>query len=239
MGEGFRSVSYIRHNARRLEHLSSLGLDLFCKSVLEVGAGIGDLTLFFVDRGCTVTAVEPRPGNLEAFRETLANSGYGSSISVRLIGCGVETLEERVQERFDIVFCYGLLYHTTDPDRVLRLLADRCAGLLLLETCVSFGDDDAINPVKEDARQPTQSFDGGACRPSRPWVFSRLRELFPFVYVPATQPVHPEFPLDWTTPSSSPTGLTRAVFIGSRHALDLPLLLDRLPTRQLPAGWPG
>jgi len=239
MSGSFGSAYYMRHNARRLEHLASLGFDLFGKSVLEVGAGVGDLTSFFIDRGCTVTAIEPRPENVQAFQETFRDYYYGPSVTVHLITCDVESMSLLVREEFDIVFCYGLLYHTSDPGRVLTLLAERCSGLLLLETCVSLGDGEAVNSVEEDAVQSTQSFHGGACRPSRPWVFNRLRELFPFVYVPATQPVHPEFPLDWTTPSSSPTGLTRAVFIGSRHALDLPLLLDRLPTRQLPAGWPG
>lgn len=40
----FHSIFYLRHNARRQEHLATLGLDLGNKSVLEVGAGIGDHT---------------------------------------------------------------------------------------------------------------------------------------------------------------------------------------------------
>jgi len=40
----FHSVGYLRHNARRLEHLNSLGLDISGRSVLELGAGIGDHT---------------------------------------------------------------------------------------------------------------------------------------------------------------------------------------------------
>jgi len=237
MSESFRAPYYMRHNARRLEHLASLGFDLFGKSVLEVGAGVGDLTSFFIDRGCTVTAIEPRPENVQAFQETFRDYYYGPSVTVRLITCDVEAMPLLVREEFDIVFCYGLLYHTSDPGRVLTLLAERCSGFLLLETCVSFGDGEAVNPVEEDAVQSTQSFHGGACRPSRPWIFNRLRELFPFVYVPLTQPTHEEFPLDWTTRASG--GLTRAVFIGSRRPLDQPLLLDHLPDRQLPAGWSG
>ena len=37
--EFFSSFWYLRHNARRQEHLGSLNLDIFNKSVLEVGAG--------------------------------------------------------------------------------------------------------------------------------------------------------------------------------------------------------
>ena len=65
----FLSDLYIRHNARRLEHLASLHLDLRHKSVLELGAGIGDHSSFYLDRGCRVTAVEPRPENVAVLRE--------------------------------------------------------------------------------------------------------------------------------------------------------------------------
>ena len=38
------SENYLRINGRRLEHLASLGLPLDGRTVLEVGAGLGDLT---------------------------------------------------------------------------------------------------------------------------------------------------------------------------------------------------
>ena len=47
--DSFKTDYYQRHNQRRLEHLSSLNLDIFSKTVIEVGAGIGDHTSFFVD----------------------------------------------------------------------------------------------------------------------------------------------------------------------------------------------
>jgi len=220
----------MRHNARRLEHLASLGLDLCDKSVLEVGAGVGDLTSFFLDRGCSVTCVEARPENIRLFVETFNAFRYQTPIKVRLLNTDVESLPQHVEETFDIVFCYGLLYHTADPALVLRLLADRAADLLLLETCVSLGTMEAINPVAEDVALGSQSFHGGGCRPTRPWLFNRLKELFPFVYMPATQPSHEEFPVDWTVAPAHQT--TRAVFMASRRRLDLPLLRDDLPDRQ-------
>ena len=59
--EGFRSDHYQRHNRRRQEHLATLELPIAGRSVLEVGAGIGDHTAFFTDRGCRVTATDGRP----------------------------------------------------------------------------------------------------------------------------------------------------------------------------------
>ena len=52
----FHSWHYLRHNARRLEHLASLQIPIRGKSVLEIGAGIGDHSSYYLDRGCTVTS---------------------------------------------------------------------------------------------------------------------------------------------------------------------------------------
>jgi SAM-dependent methyltransferase len=228
--EAFRNSYYLRHNARRLEHLASLDLDLWNKTVLEVGAGIGDLSSFFLDRDCEVTSIEARPENVQRFAEMFNESYLLATAKVRLVNCAVEALPQFVQGTFDIVFCYGLLYHVEDPARVLRLLADYCSGMLLLEAWVSVGAAEAVNPIAENVELANQSFDGGGCRPTRPWIFNRLKEAFPFVYVPATQPSHLEFPLDWTVPAWQLP--TRAVFIGSRHRLDSPRLLDHLPDHQ-------
>ncbi len=233
--KSFRGGHYQRHNARRLEHLASLRLDLAGKRVLEVGAGIGDHTTFFLDRDCTVVATEPRPENCRVFAANLESSrriGYAKVPNVTLLALGVEDIAQRVSERFDIVYCYGLLYHLSDPAAVLAVLAERCADLFLLETCVSFGTDEALNPVAEERESPTQSTTGRGCRPTRPWLMKALRRHYPHVYVPATQPAHEEFPCDWTQPELFSGRYARAVFIGSRRALANPLLLDHLPDRQ-------
>jgi hypothetical protein len=58
-----------------------------------------------------------------------------------------------------------------------------------------------------------------------------LRAEFPHVYLPATQPWHEEFPLDWSIPVAA-APYTRAIFIAARRPLDNPLLLTALPQRQ-------
>lgn len=62
---------YLRHNQRRLEHLASLRLPLREATVLDVGAGIGGHTSFFVDRDCEVTAIEGQPENAQILARTL------------------------------------------------------------------------------------------------------------------------------------------------------------------------
>ena len=117
-------------------------------------------------------------------------------------------------------------------------MAANSSSLLLLETCVSYGEDDSPHLVSEPASCPTQAYSGTGCRPTRPWIFSRLKQLFPHVYVPSTQPNHAEFPTDWRTAREGGPGanhaaaLQRAVFVASRTPISNPLLLSELPALQ-------
>lgn len=223
--QSFHSAHYQLHNQRRLEHLGSLGLPLDGKTVLETGAGIGDHTAFYLEHGCTVVATEPRRENLDVLRER-----YGAHSRVRIALLDLDRPTGFDGETFDIIHCYGTLYHLSRPAEALAFLADRCGEMLLLSTWVSFGDDEAVHLVAEEQRSPTQSIYGTGCRPTRPWVFHQLRQHFAHVYMPVTQPDHPEFPLDWTRPSGEP--ISRAVFVAAREPIANPLLVDHIPSRQ-------
>ena len=67
--EDFHSNLYQRHNRKRLEHLASLGLGVQGATVLEVGAGIGDHTLFFLERRCKVLTTDARAENVEELQK--------------------------------------------------------------------------------------------------------------------------------------------------------------------------
>jgi SAM-dependent methyltransferase len=220
----FHADFYLRHNQRRQEHLASLGLPIAGRSVLELAAGIGDHTSFFLDRGCTVVSTEARPENLSMLRRRYP------SLEVRELD-----LEDPFDlgRTFDIVYCYGALYHLQHPAEALAFMARCCRKLLLLETCVSFGEHEAINLVDEVAASPSESIFGRGCRPTRPWVFNRLKELFPHVYLSRSQPNHEEFPLDWTAAPPRAPLLIRSVFVASRQRLENPQLTEELLMHQL------
>ncbi len=219
----FHSTHYLRHTQRRQEHLGTLGLPLAGRSVLEVGAGVGDHTSFFMDRGCTVLSTDGRNANVAVLRRR-----FGSE-SARILD--LDDPDPQFPSSFEVVYCYGTLYHLCRPEVALAYLAARCSGLLLLETCVSFGDEEAVNLTPEPRWSPSQAVSSVGCRPTRPWVRARLQEHFSDVYSTVTQPWHEEFPLDWTRPPP-PGRLSRSVFVASRQPLSLPSLTEGLPQRQ-------
>lgn len=220
----FHSDHYLRHNARRLEHLASLKISVAGKSVLEVGAGIGDHSHYFIDRGCCVTITEARTENLSYLKERYP--GYNA------FQLDMESPSKVGGSPFDVVHCYGLLYHLSNPKNALLFLSQNTKGILLLETCVSFGESAEINLIEEASSNPTQAYSGTGCRPTRAWLFRELKDLFEYVYVPTTQPWHEQFPLDWSAPEKHQADLQRAIFIASRERLDNPLLKPSLVLQQ-------
>jgi SAM-dependent methyltransferase len=209
-------------NRARQQHLASLGLDLEGKKVLEVGAGIGLHTPFFLERGCDVTVTDGRPENVAEIARRLPQ--------VRTAVVDLE-VDRPLGElgRFDIVYCYGLLYHLGNPERALARLAEVCDGMLLLETAVSPGNHDELLFVR-DPDYLNQAVSGVGCRPTRLWVLNRLHMLFGHAYIPRSQPDHVDFPSDWKQP---PIQLMyRSIFVGSRAPLTRPTLDDAVPMMQ-------
>ena len=222
--DSFLSEPYQRHNKRRQEHLATLGLPIAGRSVLEIGAGVGDHTGFFVDRGCRVTSTD---GRLECVEAVAARFPGVRAVQFDANGPAPAELDPH-----DVVYAYGLLYHLREPARALRMMSDLCGSMLLLETCVTGGVEISLPFVDEVVTDPTQALDGVGCRPTRPWVWAQLSDLFPFVYSTATQPWHEEFPIDWSDPNLGKASLVRSIFVASRRQIDNPLLMPLLPDRQ-------
>ena len=222
-----RGTNVLHNVARRLEHLASLGLPIRERNVLEVGAGIGDMTGFFLDRGCRMHVTDVRPSLVHVLEQRFAAHPLASISTLDL-----DPPPDVLPGIYDVVVCHGVLYHLSDPLAALEFLARTCGDLLLVETTVGpsdVTDRDAIHPIVEDAALLTSAHSGHGCRPGRGWYYARLRELFDFVYVPVTQPNHYEYPIDWRHAS----GFTRrATFVASRRRLDNPQLALELPDRQ-------
>ncbi|MBU6236932.1 MAG: FkbM family methyltransferase [Planctomycetes bacterium] len=197
-------------NEARLCHLASLGLDLKNKRVLEVGGGIGLHTCFFESQGCDVLLAEARAENLDEAKRRYPHR------KTALVNLDADSDLSHLG-RFDVVYCYGTLDHLTNPSNALRRLAAICDGMILLETCVTPGDEEELHPEAEPASVVNQAFTGMGCRPTRSWVMSELRRHMGFAYQTVTQPNHHDFEQNWIAPS--PRKLYRAVFVGAKSRL--------------------
>jgi hypothetical protein len=224
----FFSPNYERHNRAVLWHLQSLQLPLSHCRVLELGSGPGDHTGFYVSRECALVSVDSRQACLDMLTDRFPG--------VQSVVCDLNSPDVlRDQGNFDIIHCYGILYHLEKPADLISFMGDMCTGIAVVETCVSQDADDHI--VTEKSEDYTQSSTGRGCRPTRKWIFEQLSRSFPFVYQTKTQPPNPEFPTNWNDLTGA-TPLIRAVFVASRHALDLPSLSSMLleEQEQLPMG---
>lgn len=216
--ETFDSTAYQAINRGRMEHLASLGLDLDGRSVLDVGCGVGDLAQFFVQRGCRVTCVDGRADNIAALRWRYP------TLDAHVADAQCDALSKL--GRFDIVFCYGLLYHLENPVAGLRNLASACGDLLVLETVVC----DALRPVVEfvdEHASHDQALAGLGCRPAPAFVALALhRAGFVQVYAPVRPPDHADFQFErrgdgaWFRDGH----FLRSVFVAARRELSNPNL---------------
>jgi hypothetical protein len=158
--------------------------------------------------------------------------------NVQTVQCDLNTPAPlRALGTFDIIHCYGILYHLEEPAELISLIGDVCTGVAVIETCVSRDVSSVV--VNEASEDYTQSSTGLGCRPGREWLFQQLSRAFPFVYQTTTQPLNPEFPTNWNDLSGAPP-LIRAVFVAAKAPLSLatlsPVLLETQEQLRTEAG---
>ncbi len=202
-------------NRARLAHLDSLGLPLSSKRVLDVGCGVGHHGAFYAERGCSVLCVDAREENIRALRRRYPQ--------LEAHVADVETDDLSRLGNFDIVHCYGLLYHLENPLAALRNIAAVCQGILLLETIVC-DHPMALLRIEDETLSSNQALGGLGCRPSPGFVAMALNRVgFPFVYAPRRAPDHEDFAFErrGNLDTRRDGHNLRCVFLGSKAALSL------------------
>lgn len=207
---------YHDFNDQRLKHLDQLGLNLHGKKVLELGAALGDLTTFWLDKDCEITVTEPREENRAVLKSKFP--------ALKILHLNLnETENDPLQDTyFDIAFCYGLLYLLKSPLKAIQYLSQKC-DVLLIETIVNASTEMEITKNKNSQIRSELSnqlgMNGYYAIPSRKWVFTTLKFFFPNVYVPLTQPKHNHFPINWADATTHKSQNKRAIFVASKHEI--------------------
>ena len=88
------------------------------KRVLEIGCGIGTDTINFARAGARVTAVDLSENSLALARKRSAI--FGVADRIRFYQADAERLSATVPaETYDLVYSFGVIYHSPHPDRIL------------------------------------------------------------------------------------------------------------------------
>ena len=205
-------------NKARIEHLDSLNLNFNNKTIFETGCGgRGDITKYLLSKNAIVSLNDYREENIILLLGSLNKKLDYNTWDLN------KTLP--LDKKFDIIVCYGTLYHLNKPEDAIVNFSQLCNEFMVLSTCTNGKNDESINITSEDITINNQAGNGTGCRPGRLFLFNALRRNFQYVYLIKTQPNNPEFPLHFPHITNS---LARNVFIGSHIKLENELFVEEL-----------
>jgi SAM-dependent methyltransferase len=168
---------------RRL--LDELGSTLGLTTALDIGCGVGYFSGYLASLGLKVTAVDGRQQNVEEARRR------NPTISVHCYNA--EDPEIRSLGTFDLVFCFGLLYHLENPLLAIRFLQAMTRKLLLVESVVFPGNEPIMALIDEEMHDD-QGLNHVAFYPTEACLAKMLyRSGFSTVYRPIQDPQHAEY----------------------------------------------
>lgn len=210
----FDEQSYQRRNAALTSVLRSVlpGLRerLHLETALHVGCGAGYFSALLAELGIQVQGVDGREENVRTAQLRLP------SIPFRV--ANVEELDRESLGTFDLVFCFGLLYHLENPFRAIRNLY-RITGKMLLVESMCIPEEGAQMHLLEEGRLADQALQYVAIYPSETALVKMLRHAgFAHVYCFRSAPDHIDFQRSfWRKP-------VRTLLLASNTSLDNPAL---------------
>ncbi|MGY4531531.1 S-adenosylmethionine-dependent methyltransferase [Pseudomonas sp. TE3786] len=86
--------------------------------VLDIGAGLGHMSLWLAERGHQVTLTEPAEPMLQGARERFAAAGQTATF----IQAPWQDLLGQLTERYDLVICHAVLEWLAEPHAILPVL---------------------------------------------------------------------------------------------------------------------
>src|SRR5437868_8552139 len=154
-------------------------------TAIDVGCGLGFFSALLEEAGLTVKGFDGRLANVIEVRRRFPRIPFAErDIEDR----GIVELGE-----FDLVLCFGLLYHLENPMQAIRhLRALTGSGLLLESMCVPGSGSTMM--LREEPRQEDQSLTDTAVYPTETCLVKMLyRAGFAAVYRALVMPDHDDF----------------------------------------------
>lgn len=192
-GHNTRSVFDMPHYRRLIESrerllrrvLPPLQQELNLQTALDAGCGVGFFSALLADLGFQVTAFDGRAENVADARRRYPSLQFEQADieDPRLVDLG----------RFDLVFCFGLLYHLENPFRAVRSLHALASGALVVES-MTIPDARPVLEFREEGPSEDQGLRHLALYPSESCLVKIFyRAGFSSVYGFAELPEHPDF----------------------------------------------
>ena len=212
----FDQSHYDALNAARGEVVARLLPDLKqkrnLKTALDLGCGLGHYAKILHEYGFDVLAVDGRAENIEEARRRFPHLKFQ-----------VADAEDPALARlgkFDLVFCFGLLYHLENPLRVVRSIAELTSQITLIEGIVYPSPEPAMVLMDENTGAD-QGLNYMAFYPSEPCVVKMFRRTgLVHCYNPERMPSHPEY-------QQGANGFRRrTILVAAKQPIKSPLLTD-------------
>jgi SAM-dependent methyltransferase len=193
------------------EFLGQVRVQFDLASAIDVGCGVGDLTKFLSDQGYRATGVDGRRENVAEAKRRYPNISF--------VVQDAEDLSKEDVGTFDLVLCFGLLYHLENPFRAIRRLHSLTDKLLLVET-MRLPSSSSKMELLDEAVAEDQGLNYVAFYPSESCLVKMLYRVgFPFVYTFRT------LPRDELYSESVWRKRLRTFLVASRSAIILPNLV--------------
>jgi SAM-dependent methyltransferase len=168
--------------------LTELKPRLNLQTAVDVGCGLGYFSGFLKSIGFDVTAVDGRQENVEEAQRR--------NPSVRVVHNNAEDPDLKTLGTFDLVFCFGLLYHLENPLRTIRNLQAMTRRLLLVESVIFPGEEPVMALIDEEIHED-QGLNHIAFYPTEACLVKMLyRSGFSSVFRPVQEPQHSHYHFD-------------------------------------------
>ena len=119
----FNEEARLHSKATRVEFLTTIKyIEKYLKpemKILDIGAGAGEYSLYFAEKGFDVTAIELADSNIAAFRKKLKPEH-----NIKLSQGNAVDLSCYPDENFDIVLMFGPLYHLHSENDRQKAIAE-------------------------------------------------------------------------------------------------------------------
>src|ERR1700730_17542520 len=165
--------------------LVQLEKDIGLATAADVGCGLGYFSELLQSRGLRVSAVDGREQNVSEGRARYQGINFivGDIENPAILEIGI----------FDLVLCFGLLYHLENPLRWIRNLCSLTEEVLLVESMCAPGKDPRME-LLDEFEVEDQGLNYVAFYPTEACLVKMFyRAGFSFVYGFAALPDHEDF----------------------------------------------